>query len=74
MSSCKVLTELFCLSETLVTFFLLLMKCYVMHIRETKKDLLKKVAMITCYPAYAYATFDTFSFKTKFSKYTQNSI
>ena len=30
--------------------------------------------MITCYPAYAYATFDTFSFKTKFSKYFQIEI
>ena len=33
---------------------------------------LKKVVRITCYAAYA--TFDTFSFQTKFSKYFQIEI
>ena len=83
MSSCKVLTELFCLSETLVTFFFTFdeMLCYAYQ-RNKKRPLcslhgfkfLKKVVMITCYAAYAYATFDTFSFKTKFSKYFQIEI
>ena len=49
-------------------------KTFMFVARFIVNKFLKKVVMITCYAAYAYATFDTFSFKTKFSKYFQIEI